>query len=365
MSTGVFAGTIGQIDLTGTGSRSLRAHDATKSAAHASTGVPLHVRIALLRQHGSGSQSYSATFQPELEHFGDERGFLAYKKVWGTTLVLCDPMAPRENVEDLISRFLQEHPDAAFWYVSHQFAQVLAARGFYVNAMGPDTWIDLPTYNFAGTKKKQLREAVNRMTKGGFVTRECSLAEVGIDKVKAVSDAWRKTKTVRNREVAFLNRPLVLAEELDVRRFFTFDRDGKLVAFGFFDPVYEGGKVVGYTSQHNRNLPEADVMVHFAIKRIAIETFQKEGLKVLHLGLSPFCDVFNDQEFKANRNWTTSFYFNRAHKDWTFNRFFYPNRGHEAHKRAYRGVQAQNYYAFNRLPSLPRVVKVMRACKLI
>jgi lysylphosphatidylglycerol synthetase-like protein (DUF2156 family) len=365
MSTGAFAGTIGPINLAGTGDRSRRAHEATRSAAHASTGVPLPVRIALLRQHGSGSQSYSATFQPELEHFGDERGFLAYKKVWGTTLVLCDPIAPRENFEDLISRFLQQHPDAAFWYVSHQFAQVLAARGFYVNAMGPDTWIDLPGYTFTGTKKKQLREAVNRMTKGGFVTRECSLAEVGIDKVKAVSDAWRKTKTVRNREVAFLNRPLVLAEELDVRRFFTFDRDGKLVAFGFFDPVYEGGKVVGYTSQHNRHLPEADAMVHFAIKRIAIETFQKEGLKVLHLGLSPFCDVMNDQEFKANRNWTTSFYFNRAHKDWTFNRFFYPNRGLEAHKRVYRGEQAQQYYAFNRLPSLPRVVKVMRACKLI
>ena len=127
------------------------------------------------------------------------------------------------------------------------------------------------------------------MVKRGFITRECSLAEAGIDKVKAVSNAWRSTRTIRHEEVAFLNRPLVLAEEPDVRRFFTFDSDGKLVAFGFFDPVYEGGKVVGYTSQHNRHLPEADDMVHFAIKRVAIETFQKEGLKVLHLGLSPFC----------------------------------------------------------------------------
>jgi len=363
MSMDAFAATIGRISLAGTGARSLRAHVATKSRA--STGVPLHVRIALLQQHGTGSQSYSATFQPGLEHFGDDRGFLAYKKVWGTTLVLCDPIAPLENIEDLISRFLKEHPDAGFWYLSRPIAQMLASRGFYVNAMGPDTWIDLPTYSFAGAKKKQLREAFNRMNKGGFVTRECSLAEVGIDKVKALSEAWRQTRIAREQEVTFLNRPLVLAEEHDVRRFFTFDRDGKLVAFGFFDPVYEGGKVVGYTSQHNRHLPEADAMVHFAIKRVAIETFQKEGLKVLHLGLSPFADAWNDEEFKSNRHWMTSFYLDRACKSWLFNRFIFANRGLEAHKRVYRGVQAQNYYAFNRLPSLPRVVKLMRACNVI
>jgi lysylphosphatidylglycerol synthetase-like protein (DUF2156 family) len=327
--------------------------------------IPLHVRIALFKQHGTASQAYSATFQAGLEHFGDERGFLAYKKVWGTTLVLSDPLAPRENVEDLISRFLKEHPDTGFWVLSRPIAQILASRGFYVNAMGPDTWIDLPTYDFAGAKKKPLREAVNRMVKRGFVTRECSLAEIGVDKIKAVSDAWRNTRTIRHGEVSFLNRPLVLAEEPDVRRFFNFDRDGKLVAFGFFDPVYEGGKLVGYTSQHNRHLPEADAMVHFAIKRIAIETFQKEGLKVLHLGLSPFADVLKDQEFKSHKNWTTSHYFNRAHKDWMFNRYLYPNKGLEVHKRIYRGVEEQNYYAFNRLPSLPRLVKVMRACKVI
>src|SRR5271165_5338126 len=286
-------------------------------------------------------------------------------KVWGTTLVLSDPIAPLENIEDLISRFLKEHPDAGFWYLSRPIAQMLASRGFYVNAMGPDTWIDLPTYSFAGAKKMQLRQAFNRMSKRGFVTRECTLAEVGIDKVKALSDAWRQTRIAREKEVGFLNRPLVLAEEPDVRRFFTFDHDGKLVAFGFFDPVYEGGKIVGYMSQHNRHLPEADAMVHFAIKRVAIETFQKEGLKVLHLGLSPFADVLKDQEFKANKNWMTSHYFNRAHKDWLFNRYIYPNKGLEINKRVYRGVETQNYYAFKRLPSLPRLVKAMRACKVI
>ena len=358
MLISAFVRTIRQMTLSGIGARAV---SATKSRA--STGVPLHVRMALLRQHGSSSQAYSATFQRELEHFGDERGFLAYKKVWGTALVLSDPLAPLENISDLISRFLQEHPDAAFWYLSPPVAKILAERGFYVNAMGHDTWIDLPTYTFSGRDKKPLRQGINRMVKRGFVTRECTLAEVGIDNVRAVSDAWRQTRTIRNVEVAFLTRPLVLAEEPDVRRFFTFDRNDKPVAFGFFDPVYEEGKLVGYGSQHNRYLPEADAMVNFAIKRVAIETFQKEGLKVLHLGLAPFADVLKDEAFRSSRHWMTARYFNYAHKSWFFNRYIYHNKGIEEHRRLFRGVQRQNYYAFNRLPSMP--VKVMRACKII
>ena len=126
-------------------------------------GVPAAIRIALLRQHGTSSQAYSATFQAGLEHFGDNRGFLAYKRVGRTALVLSDPLAPPENIPHLISRFLHENPDTCFWHLSPRVAQILAECGFYVNAMGPETWIDLPTYTFTGEKKKQLRECFNRM----------------------------------------------------------------------------------------------------------------------------------------------------------------------------------------------------------
>jgi lysylphosphatidylglycerol synthetase-like protein (DUF2156 family) len=328
------------------------------------TGVPLDLRIALLRQYGTASQSYSATFQPELDHFGDERGFLAYKKVWGTALVLSDPIAPRQNYTDLIARFLKAHPDSAFWYLSRPVAEILAALDFFVIPMGPDTWLDLTTYDFGGGKKENLRKALHRMTRGGFVTRESSIAEVGIEEVTAVSEIWHRTRQFDGREVAFLNRPLVLADEPDVRRFFTFDRHGKLVAFGFFDPVYEDGEVVGYMSQYSRNLPEADSMVHFAIKRIAIETFQQEGRKVLYLGLSPFAYIKND-DFRSHRNYLVWRTFRTIYKSRLFNRYVYPLQGHEAHKRIFRGVPEQTYYAFNTRPSFTRLLKVLRACNIL
>jgi lysylphosphatidylglycerol synthetase-like protein (DUF2156 family) len=332
--------------------------------ARAPVGVPLPIRAALLRQHGTASQSYSATFQSGLEHFGDERGFIAYKRIGGTALVLSDPIAPRDNIPDLISRFLRQHPDAGFWYLSRPMAELLATRGFFVNAMGPDIRIDLASYDFKGRKKENLRKATNRMNARGFVTRESTLAAVGYEQVKSLSEAWRRTKHVSSREVAFLNRPLVLANEPDVRRFFTFDHTGKLVAFEFFDPVYEHGEVVGYMAQHRRHAADADVMVHFAITRRAIETFQQEGRKVLYLGLAPFAYLDNEQPGPRTHR-TTQWYFRFAFNSWLFNRLFYACKGVEAHKRMFRGVPEQTYYAFNRLPSLPRILKLARACQVV
>lgn len=337
---------------------------ATSKQSAAVSAVPLDVRVALLRQYGSASQSYSATFQPGLQHFGDERGFIAYKMQWGTAMVLSDPVAPEANFGDLIGRFLRQHADGAFWNISRRVADVLAPLGFSVNEMGPDSWIDLTSYDFKGAKKQNLRTATNRMISGGFVTRESSLAEAGPDDVQRVSDAWRRTRQNHNRETAFLNRPLVLAEELDVRRFFTFDRDGKLVAFQFFDPIYSAGDIVGYMSQHSRHLPEADAAVHVAIKRTAIETFQKEGKKYLCLGLSPFADI-EDKDFANYRSWLVQRSFRFAYANRLFNRYVYAVQGLDTHKRVFRGTPRQTYCAMNTGPSLPRIAKLMVACNVV
>lgn len=153
-------------------------------------GVPLETRIALLRQHGSFSQAYSATFQPGLEHFGGERGFIAYKTVWGTAMVLADPVAARETAGDLIACFLRRFSDVAFWQVSSRVAEILAPLGFFINEMGTETRLDLASYDFGGQRKRNLRKAVVRAAKLGYVTRECPLAAVDLSEVKTVSAAW-------------------------------------------------------------------------------------------------------------------------------------------------------------------------------
>ena len=157
---------------------------------------------------------------------------------------------------------------------------------------------------------------------------------------------------------------MVIGEELDVRTIFAFDHDGKAIAFAVFDPIYEDGAVVGYTSQHNRHCPDADSLVQHAIRRHAIELFQAEGRKWLFLGLSPFDDI-EDKEFAAHKNWLVRRSFRFAYTNPLFNRFIYPLQSLCAHKRQFRATTYQVYYAFNTLPSLPRLLKLVRACKIV
>src|ERR1700681_2946927 len=328
----------------------------------AMSAVPVDLRIPLLRQYGTFTQAYSATFQPALIHFGDAHGFQAYRMVGRTAFALADPITAPENRRDLLARFVAKCDDVCFVQASRPTAEILASLGFMVNEMGTETRIDLGAFRFEGRKQRTFRRAINRIGGSGYVTRECSAAELGETIIKAVSDRWRRTRPIGHREVAFMTRPIVHIDEIDVRKFFSFDATGKLVAFGFFDPIYDRGRVVGYLDAFRRRLPEADPLINYAITRHAIETFQSEGRKWLFLGLSPFADI-EDKEFQ--KNWLVRRAFRFIYENTLYNRFFYAVKGLAAHKREYGGVTEQTYFAFNTLPALPRLIKVLRACEVI
>ncbi len=327
------------------------------SSAAPQSNLSFDRRLSVLRQYGTFTNSYSVAFQEGLEYFGNERGFLAYRMVGGTALVLADPLVSPENREGLIREFLQAKPDVCFCQVSPPVAALLASMGFTVNEMGTETWIEL-----AGYKMRNLRRALKRMTETGYVIKGCTSASVGIDKIADVSERWRKTRTYKSREVCFLNRPIVLGDEVDVRKFFAFDRDGNLVALSFFDPVYQDGQVVSYLAAFKRRLPEVDPLMCSAIMQFAIDTFQREKRKSLYFGLSPLADI-EDKDFPHSA--FMSLNFRHAFRCPLFNRFAYPLLGHAAHKRRYGGTAEQTYFAFNTGWAVTRMFKLLKACNMI
>src|ERR1700730_4828899 len=153
------------------------------------TTVPLDIRRSLLRQHGNFALAYSVTFQPGLEHFGDDGGFLSYKTVGNTALVLSNPVAAPAKRKALIKRFLEEKGDVCFWQISWSVAEILAGLGCSINEMGTESHINLANYNFAGPApaKRNLRRAYNRMLDCGYTTRECPTASLNLQELEAVS----------------------------------------------------------------------------------------------------------------------------------------------------------------------------------
>jgi lysylphosphatidylglycerol synthetase-like protein (DUF2156 family) len=320
------------------------------------------VRLQALRKYGNFALAYSATFQPGLEYFGGEEGFLAYKQVGSTAFVLSNPLAPIGGCEDLIRSFVSERSDVCFWQASLPVAKILEKIGFCVNEMGTETRLKLDGYDFGGPRKRNFRRALNRAACCSCTIAERSVTSLDRKELQTVSERWRQTRGVKNREMTFLTRPAILDDEVDVRKFFTFDRKGSLQAFAFFDPICEGGEVVGYLCSAKRRLPEADDLVGYAILHRAIRTFQSEGKVILSLGLSPLCGI-EDKELSSNR--LMSFAFRAVYRSRLFNDLVYPLQGFAAHKGAFCGSAEQTYCAFKRGLALSQLVKMPRACNLV
>ena len=129
--------------------------------------------------------------------------------------------------------------------------------------MGTETRIDLRGYHFDGPRKRNFRRAINRAACCSYTIAERSVTSLDRKELQMVSERWRQTRGVKNREMTFLTRPAILDDEVDVRKFFAFDHEGSLQAFAFFDPIYKAGEVVGYLCSAKRRLPEADALVGY------------------------------------------------------------------------------------------------------
>ncbi len=314
-------------------------------------------RLELARQHGTFTQAYSTAVQARLEHFWCGDCYLAYRKKWGVACVLADPVGSPELHEPLLRAFLKQARKPCFWQIGHSTAKILQSCGLWINEMGCDTRLDLPDYDFKGKKKERLRHASNWLGKHGFSVREGTYADdVDVEKIRVLSEVWQASRQTK-RTVSFFNRPLVLSDEIDVRKFFLWSPDDEPVAFVSFDPIYHTGEVIGYSPAIKRRLPDAPLRAEEGIMKYAIEQFQTEGRERVMLGLSPMAGI-EDKEFRANP--LQHFGWSRALNAWWINRFFYNLRGHADFKRRFSGIEEQTYFASDCLLNDFRVVATLR-----
>lgn len=321
--------------------------------------IPRDQRIELIQQYGDFSLAYATAVQPCLEYFGDADGFIAYRRRWGFTFALGDLVAPDELKPELLDRFIKRYPGATFCQASRPLAKLLSERGFLINEMGIDSTLDLDEYNFAGKQKEWLRYAANWSERRDYRIIEADFDTITPDDVETVSEAWRQTRTVKRKEVRFLNRPIVLEDEPDVRKFFFLSPENQLLAFVFLDPIYRDGQRIGYVTSIKRRHPDAPIYAEQAIMKYAIEALQQEGAQELRLGLSPLAWI-EDDEFR--RSWMTHRLFRHAFNAKWVNQYFYHMRGHGDYKRRFRGREEKLYLAARRRFNPVRFLALVVLC---
>ena len=151
-----------------------------------------------------------------------------------------------------------------------------------------------------------------------------------MDQLRHVSDEWLHKKTVKDHELAFVVRPAVFEDEPDVRKFIA-QKDGEVIGFVFFDPMYRDGKVYSYLANILRSMSDASYSVTDFIILEAIEQFRKEGREQLSLGWSPFLNVEDTDEFHHSKRLGDLFRYTYEHAN-----YLYSFKSLSFHKQRYR-----------------------------
>lgn len=320
--------------------------------------VSLHDREQALRRWGNFSLAYSTAYQPRLEYFGDANGYLAYARRMGLTFVLGDPVCSSANRKGLLSAFLDRNQRVSFVHINESTARDLSDLKFFVNEMGVDTLLDLKAFSFAGKDREWLRYADNWVSRRGYQIVEGTVGAFE-QQIVSVSEAWRTSRTVKRKEVRFINRPIPMRDENDVRRFFLLSPEGHLEAFVYFDPLYCEGQIQGYVTCIKRRLPTSSNYVEPAIMKQVIEVFQREGVTSLWLGLSPGANIEN-RLFPCSRglHWVSRY----CHQAAWFNRYIYNFKGHTQYKSRFRGSEHKVYYASRARFNVFRLMTLASLC---
>jgi lysylphosphatidylglycerol synthetase-like protein (DUF2156 family) len=296
-----------------------------------------------------------------MEYFRRARGYIAYRRCMGQTLVLSDPVCAPDSREALIAEFLRAHPRPLFMQVSGDTTRVMQRHGFYATPVGVENEIDTFSFGLAGKRKRDLRHYRNRAMAAGVVVREERDSAALRRELKPVSDAWLRLKKSGGHELAFLARPFVLEEERGVR-IFTGRCDGAPVAFVVLDPMYRAGEVRGYTVtilRHRRDAPEGAVDF---INLHVIEQLRREGIALLSLGISPF-DRIAEIAREAGHGLPTVYlgFCLMRH----FGDSLYHFRGLSFHKSRYRATQTPSFACLKGPVGFFPLVASARACRMI
>jgi len=312
------------------------------------TQKDLNRRWEYLKRYGSNSLSFH-TLQNGIQYFDiDPYGYIAYKDFGPFRFALSDPVCDDSDIASMVQRFDNEHGNITFFHITAKTANALNRLGYHVNESGEETLIDLATYSFSGRDKEDIRHLHNKANREGVLVHEIYGDRDVYEEAQKITGQWLQNKRTTS-ELWFITRQPVYDDFLCVRKFYGY-LDGKIVAYVYFDPVWDGSEVLGYCPSILRCLPDAPKGVLPWIICEAMGKFKKEGVGKLFLGLMPLYNIEDDIHKLYNYSPETMMLMRWIYSSKLSN-WFYGFKNLAFHKQRYRAEKRKVYMATrSRLP---------------
>lgn len=250
-------------------------------------------RVALLRRYGRHPQAWSA-LQPGVSFIDvDTEGgqaFVATRAALGVTIVLGDPTGAPAAIDAVLDRVMSSSSLVLFFQVSEALAERLRGRhGLATTPLGIEPIVDVATFSLRGRHKQALRSANNHAARD-----QITVAEVDAHRLdEEPARRWRQTR--RRRRLGFIVPPLRLRPDVPEaeadRRAFVATRGAETLGFVVFDPLYDDGRLVGFTPSVSCGSTRFRSGLWYVLVTAAIARFQAEGITTVNLGLAPLAKL--------------------------------------------------------------------------
>ncbi|ART62243.1 bifunctional lysylphosphatidylglycerol flippase/synthetase MprF [Kushneria marisflavi] len=153
---------------------------------------------------GSHPEGWLAMTGDKAFLFNDtQSAFIMYARHGRSMVALFDPVGPAGERAEMIWRFRdlcdRHHARPVFYQVRAENLHSYMDIGLSAVKLGEEARVDLRTFNLDSKQHKSLRYTWNRGQRDGMSVEFLAPGEAPLDKLEAISDAWRLAKSAREK----------------------------------------------------------------------------------------------------------------------------------------------------------------------
>ena len=191
----------------------------------------------LTQQFGNSPLDYFKTYSDKLIFAPEEiNSYLAYRVSRNFAVVLEDPVSDnRETMKKCIisfSKFCYDNGLKDIYYrVPKESLSVYYELSRKSLFLGQEGLVDLNSFSLEGGERKSIRNALNKITEQGYITRINTppLSDGLIQKLKAVSEEWLK---LTERDEIIFSQGMFIEREIKGQTVITIEtQEEKIIAF--------------------------------------------------------------------------------------------------------------------------------------
>ncbi len=305
---------------------------------------------AIVEQYGRSSLARFTLFDDKAYYFSPSgQSVIAYVAKGRGAIALGDPIGSVEDRKEVILGFQQlcERNDwyPAFYQTLPNDLELYQSLGLRVLRIGEEAIVDLHTFSLKGKANQNLRNYMNRLTKGGYQVKfyQPPISDPLLQKLRVVSDEWLKLMQGAEKKFSVGWFDNTYLQECEIATVET--AEGYITAFANVVPEYQLNEITIDLMRHRTEV-ESGTMDFLFISMF--QHFQQQGYDGFNLGLSALSGVGETPDSPRLEKALRYLY---QHLNQ-----FYNFKGLHAYKEKFHPRWEPRYLVYPSLVALPEVV---------